>query len=329
MAIVPSYGHNDVVPNSHRLYVGPPGGRGAGEALEAMHRADVLLALGTRVNQGSTSWNYSVINPQSRIVQVDIDALEIGRNYPVEVGIIGDAKAVAQQLLRALRNQFPEGRPNPAWRGEVEALASRRRARLRAEIELTGEPMMPQRVYPELLKALPRDCMVTIDAGVAPGLGYDRLHFEVPRTMFNYAGHGGLGMGYCVGLGTKLGRPERAAVSLQGDGGFLYTSQELNTAVRWNIPLVSIVLNNRCHGAEKAQQQRFFNQRYIGVDLVNPRFDKLAEVYGARGFYVERPQDIAEAVREALTLDGPSVIEIPVAEYFPPSAPTPSGARGH
>jgi acetolactate synthase-1/2/3 large subunit/sulfoacetaldehyde acetyltransferase len=208
-------------------------------------------------------------------------------------------------------------------------LAARRQARLRAELELTGEPMMPQRVYPELLKALPRDCMVTIDAGVAPGLGYDRLRFEVPRTMFNYAGHGGLGMGYCVGLGTKLGRPDRAAVSLQGDGGFLYTSQEINTAVRWNIPLVSIVLNNRCHGAEKAQQQRFFNQRYIGVDLVNPRFDKLAEVYGARGFYVERPEDIAEAVREALTLDGPSVIEIPVAEYFPPAAPTPGTSGRH
>jgi thiamine pyrophosphate-dependent acetolactate synthase large subunit-like protein len=329
MAMIPSYGHNDVVPNSHRLYVGPPGGRGSGEALQAMHRADVILALGTRINQGSTSWNYSVINPQTRIVQVDIDPLEIGRNYSVAVGLVGDAKAVAQQMLRALRQAYPEGRPNPAWRGEIEALAARRQARLRAELELTSAPMMPQRVYPELVKVLPRDCMVTIDAGVAPGLGYDRLRFEVPRTMFNYAGHGGLGMGYCVGLGTKLGRPDRPAISLQGDGGFLYTSQELNTAVRWNIPLVSIVLNNRCHGAEKAQQQRFFNQKYIGVDLVNPRFDKLAEVYGARGYYVERPEDIADAVREALILDGPSVIEIPVAEYFPPSAPMPGGTGRH
>ncbi len=329
MAIVPSYGHNDVVPNSHRLYVGPPGGRGAGEALEALHRADVILALGTRLNQGSTSWNYSVIDPQTRIVQVDIDPLEIGRNYPVAVGVVGDAKAVAQQMLRALRHAFPEGRANPTWQGDAAALAARRLARLRAEVELTAEPMMPQRVYPELLKALPRDTMITIDAGVAPGLGYDRCRFEVPRTMFNYAGHGGLGMGYCVGLGTKLGRPDRTAVSIQGDGGFLYTSQELNTAVRWNIPLVSIVLNNRCHGAEKAQQQRFFNQKFIGVDLVNPRFDKLAEVYGARGYYVERPEDIADVVREALTLDGPSVIEIPVAEYFPPAAPLPGGAAGH
>jgi thiamine pyrophosphate-dependent acetolactate synthase large subunit-like protein len=120
-------------------------------------------------------------------------------------------------------------------------------------------------------------------------------------------------MGLCVGLGTKLGRPDRPAVSLQGDGGFLYTSQELNTAVRWGIPLVSIVLNHGCHGAEKAQQQRFYDGRYIGVDLVNPRFDKLAEVYGARGFYVSRPDEIADAVVEALAVDGPSVIEIPGA----------------
>jgi thiamine pyrophosphate-dependent acetolactate synthase large subunit-like protein len=81
MAVVPSYGHNDVVPNSHRLYVGPPGGRGAGEALEAMHRADVILALGTRINQGSTGWNYSVINPQTRIVR-RISTIEIGRTHP-------------------------------------------------------------------------------------------------------------------------------------------------------------------------------------------------------------------------------------------------------
>jgi len=324
MALVPSYGHNDVVPNSHRLYVGAPGGRGAGETAEAIHRADVILALGTRLNQSTTAWNYNVINPQTRIVQVDIDAQEIGRNYPVAVGIVGDAKAVAQQLLQCLRQMHPAGRPNPTWRADIETLAARRRDRLQAESTLSGEPMMPQRVYPELRKALPRDCMVTIDAGITPGLAYDRLHFEVPRTMFNYAGHGGLGMGLCVGLGTKLGRPDRPAVSLQGDGGFLYTSQELNTAVRWGIPLVSIVLNNGCHGAEKAQQQRFYDGRYIGVDLVNPRFDKLAEVYGARGFYVSRPDEIADAVVEALAVDGPSVIEIPVAEYFPLPAPTPA-----
>ncbi len=324
MAMVPTYAHHDVVPNSHPLYVGPPGGRGSGEAAEAINRADVILALGSRLNQQTTAWNYNVINPQTKIVQVDIDPQQIGRNYPVAEGIVGDAKAVAQQLIQALREEYPEGRSNPEWRAEVQALASRRRERLQAEHQITGDPMMPQQVYPELSKVLPQDCMVTIDAGVAPGLSYDRLSFEFPRTMFNYSDHGGLGMGYCVGLGTKLGRPDRPAISIQGDGGFLYTSGEINTAVRWGIPLVSIVLNNSCHGAEKAQQKRFYNERYIGVDLVNPRFDKLAEVYGAKGYYVERAQDIGDAVKDALAQNGPSVIEIPVAEFFPLPAPSPA-----
>lgn len=325
MAMVPSYGHTDAVPNSHRLYVGPPGGRGAGEAAEAIHRADVILALGTRMNQATTFWNDSVINRQTQIVQVDIDAQEIGRNFPVAAGIVGDAKAVAQQLLNALRAAHPEAQSRPQWRQETERLAAQRRERLQSELTQSGEPdMWPQQVYPELRKVLPPNCMVTVDAGVAQGLAYDRLQFDEPRTFFNYAGQGGLGMGMCVGLGTKLGRPDRPAVSLQGDGGFMYTAQEINTAVRWRIPLVNIVLNNSCHGAEKAQQQRFFDQKYIGVDLVNPRFDKVAEVYGARGFHVNRAQDIADAVQEALALDEPSVIEIPVAEYFPTAAPTPA-----
>ncbi|MES2563965.1 MAG: thiamine pyrophosphate-binding protein [Pseudomonadota bacterium] len=325
MALIPSYGHNDAVSNSHRLYLGIPGNRGAPEAMEAIHRADVLLALGSRLNQHSTHWNASVINPQTRIIQVDIDAQEVGRNHPVEVGIVGDAKAVAQQLLDAL-SSAKGGRP--AWREEIESLAKKRKARLQEEHGLTGDPMPPQRVYPELRKALPRDCMVTLDAGITPGLTYDRLSFELPGTFFNYAGHGGLGMGYGVGLGTKVGRPDRPAISIQGDGGFLYTSQEINTAVRHRIPLVSLVLNNSCHGAEKAQQKRNFNERFVGVDLVNPRFDRLAEVYGAKGFYVTRPEDIAETVTAALKLDGPSVIEIPVQEYFPVAAKTP-GKGGH
>ena len=284
----------------------------------------MILALGSRLNQSTTFWNYSVINPQTRIVQVDIDAQEIGRNYPVAVGIVGDAKAVARAIVRAAAPDVPGGPAEPGVAGRDRiARGAPPGAPGGRDRRSPGEPMMPQRVYPELRKVLPRDCMVTLDAGVAPGLAYDRLHFELPRTFFNYAGHGGLGMGYCVGPGHQARAPDRPAVSIQGDGGFLYTSQEINTAVRWSIPLVSIVLNNSCHGAEKAQQQRHFDGRYIGVDLVNPRFDKLAEVYGARGFYVSARTRSRDAVKEALAANGPSVIEIPVAEYFPAAAPTP------
>lgn len=326
MALIPSYAHNDALPNSHPLVVGMPGWRGSPEAHDAIHRADVILALGSRLSQSTTAWNFSIINKSARIIQVDIDPSEVGRNFAVEAGITGDAKAVAEQLLEALRAKNKGGDAKSEWRSEIAALKEKRRARLRAEQDLAGDPMLPQRVFPELRKVLPRDCMVTIDAGVCPGMGYDRLDFEIPKTLFNYAGHGGLGMGLCVGLGTKLGLPERPAVSLQGDGGFLYTAQELNTAVRWKIPHVAIVMNNSCHGSEKAQQMRYWEKRYVAVDLDNPRFDKLAEAYGARGFYAERPQDIAGAVKAALAVDGPTVVEIPVAQDFPAPAAAPGGS---
>ena len=323
MAMVPSYGHHDAIPNSHPNYVGPPGGRGSGEAHETMDKADVILALGTKINQASSSWDYSVINEDTKIIQVDIDPVEIGRNYPVSVGIVGDAQSVAQQIIEAVRELSPDGKSNNKWRSEFQSIAQKRIKRLESERALVDEPMMPQQVFPELAKSMPKGSMVTIDAGVAPGLAYDRIFFEEPRTMFNYAGQGALGMGFSVGLGTKLGRPDRTAISIHGDGGFLYTCGELNTAVRHNIPSVSIVLNNNCMGAEKSQQKALHNEKYVGVDLENQRFDQLANVFGAQGYYVEHPSEISDVVDEAVKNSVPSVIEIPVQEYFPPSAPTP------
>ena len=322
MALVPSYGHHDAIPNSHPNYVGPPGSRGSGEAHEAMNKADVILALGTRINQASTAWDYSIINPSTKIIQIDIDPIEIGRNYPVAIGIVGDAAAVGQQLIKHITSTAPEGNNLPEWKETFTNLAQSRLNRLKDEENISENPIMPQQVFPEFNKIFPEDAMITIDAGVAPGLSYDRLKFEHPRTMFNYVGQGALGMGYSVGLGTKLGRPSKTAISIHGDGGFLYTCGEINTAVRHNIPLVSIVLNNNCMGAEKSQQKSLHEEHYVGVNLTNPRFDKLAEVFGAKGFCIEKADQISDAVNEAIKSGMPSVIEIPVQEYFPPAAPT-------
>ena len=322
MALVPSYGHHDAIPNSHPNYVGPPGSRGSGEAHEAMNKADVILALGTRINQASTAWDYSIINPSTKIIQIDIDPIEIGRNYPVAIGIVGDAAAVGQQLIKHITSTAPEGNNLPEWKETFTNLAQSRLNRLKDEENISENPIMPQQVFPEFNKIFPEDAMITIDAGVAPGLSYDRLKFEHPRTMFNYVGQGALGMGYSVGLGTKLGRPSKTAISIHGDGGFLYTCGEINTAVRHNIPLVSIVLNNNCMGAEKSQQKSLHEEHYVGVNLTNQRFDKLAEVFGAKGFYIEKADQISDAVNEAIKSGMPSVIEIPVQEYFPPAAPT-------
>ena len=141
MAMVPSYGHHDAIPNSHPNYVGPPGGRGSGEAHEAMDKADVILALGTKINQASSSWDYSVINEDTKIIQVDIDPVEIGRNYPVSVGIVGDAQSGAQQIIEAVRELSPDGKSNNKWRSEFQSIAQKRIKRLESERALVDEPM--------------------------------------------------------------------------------------------------------------------------------------------------------------------------------------------
>ena len=146
--------------------------------------------------------------------------------------------------------------------------------------------------------------------------------------MFNYAGQGGLGMGpgrrirHQTGPARPSGgqHPGRRRLSLHLSG--------VEHGGTQGHPPGEHRAEQQLPRRGKGQQQRYYDQRYIGVDLENPRFDRLAEVYGAKGYYVERPEDVADAVREALTLDGPSVVEIPVAEYFPPSAPCPTGGNG-
>ena len=314
---VTAYGRNDAVPNHDRLYVGPLGRAGAPEAAEACRRADLLLVVGSRLGQFTSFYDGRYIQPGTPIVQVDIDARDIGRIYPVAVGIQADARETVAALLAALG----EARVPPvaeAWQDEAQALRARRQARLLAEASLDAVPVKPQRVYAELRRALPPDTIVTLDAGAAPAYGYDRLHFDQPRTFLTPLDLGGLGFAYPAALGAKLGRPEAPALAIHGDGGFLMNAQELETAVRHGIPAVALVMNNNCWGSEKAYQRHFYHGRYVGTDIGNPRYDRYAELFGARGYYVERPDQIGDAIRAALGAGQPAIVEIPIdPDEFP------------
>ena len=131
--------------------------------------------------------------------------------------------------------------------------------------------------------------------------------------MFGTLDLGCIGSGLPQAVGVKMARPDQNVVSMNGDGGFFMNAQELETAVRWKVPVVSVVLNNGSWGSEKAYQKILYGERYVEADIGNPRYDKLAELCGGRGFYVERPEDVAPAMREALAEQQvPTVIEIPV-----------------
>ena len=319
MPMITAYGRNDAVPNAHPLYVGPLGRAGAPEAAAACRRADVLLVIGSRLGQFTSHFDHRSIRPETPIIQIDVDSRDIGRYYPVAVGIQADARLACQALLDALAQN--DARPfSPAWRQEVETLRAQRQARLAAEGGLDAKPMKPQRVYAELRRALPADTMVALDAGAAPAYGYDRLHLTRPRTFFTPLDLGGLGFAFPVALGAKLGCPDAPTLAIHGDGGFLMNAQELETAVRHGINVVTLVMNNNCWGSEKAYQKHFYGGRYIGCDIGNPRYDEFARLFGAEGYYVDHPDQVGDAVRAALRAGKPAVIEIPID---PDEFPTP------
>ena len=308
-AIVTSYGRADAVPSNHPHFLGHLGRLGSVEGIEAIRQADVVLAVGTRLGQSTTFYDHRFIPADARIIQIEVDPEELGRNYPLAVGIEGDAKAVMQGILDQLRQVEP--RPNQQWVDEIGDWHARRTQRLEDEGKLNDLPMKPQRVYAELRRVMPEDAIIALDAGLAPNFGQDRLNFYHPRSLMTSLDLGGLGFSFPASLGAKFAAPDRPVVNFNGDGGFLFNAQEFETAVRYGLKVVTVIMNNNCWGSEKAYQRYAFNERYVGADTNNPRFDAYAELFGGKGFYVERPEDIGDAFLEALGTDGPSIIEIP------------------
>ena len=308
-AIVTSYGRADAVPNDHPSYLGHLGRLGSLEGIEAVRQADTILAVGTRLSQSTTFYDNRFIPADAKIVQIEIDPQEIGRNYPITVGIEGDAKAVMDGLLEKVREGEP--RPNSGWVAEIGDLATRRTNRLDDEGKDTTMPMKPQKVYAELRKVIPRNAIVALDAGLAPNYGQDRLNYYEPRSLITSLDLGGLGFSFPASIGAKFAAPDRPVINFNGDGGFLFNAQEFSTLVENNLPVVTVVMNNGVWGSEKAYQRYAFNERYVGADVTNPRYDKYAEIFGGAGFYVEHPEDIGNAMIEALNCGKPSIIEIP------------------
>jgi acetolactate synthase-1/2/3 large subunit/sulfoacetaldehyde acetyltransferase len=320
--MITAYGRNDAVPNAHPLYIGPLGRAGSPEAAAACRRADLLLAVGSRLAHFTTHFDDRYIGRETSIVQIDVESRDIGRYYPVAVGIQADAREACQALLETLARDGAKP-ASPEWRQEAEALRQQRQARLAAEAGLAARPIKPQRVYAELRRVLPPDTIVALDAGAAPAYGYDRLHFSRPRTFLTPLDLGGLGFAFPVALGAKLGRPEAPVLAIHGDGGFLMNAQEIETAVRHEINVVTLVMNNNCWGSEKAYQREFFGGRYIGCDIGNPRYDAYARLFGAAGYYVEHPDQVGDVMREAFAAGKPAIVEVPID---PDELPTPVAA---
>jgi acetolactate synthase-1/2/3 large subunit len=322
------------LPMTDPLALGFVGRNGVFHANEAARTCDVLLAIGVRFDdRSSSSWipGYSFNIPPTRLIHVDIDAEEIGRNYPVQVGIVGDARTVLRQLLGAAEAVGSGAAAREAWLADIAGWRARWEAFIRPQRESDAEPIHPQRVVQALRAVLPDDGIILPDVGVHHNWLVQFWPARRPGTLLNSWGFGAMGFGVCGVLGAKLAAPDRPCVAVCGDGGFMMRPDVLCTSVEYDIPAVWVVWNNFAYGGIRDIQMGMLAKREIATSfvrekdgrLVNPDFVALARACGADGIRVERPGDLAGALEHALRAEAPFVLDVHVdRDVRPPSVGT-------
>jgi sulfoacetaldehyde acetyltransferase len=310
--VINTYLHNDSFPwRTHPLGMGPIGYCGSKAAMRTLAQADVVLALGTRLGPFGTLPQYDIDYwpKDAKVIQVDIDHRQLGLSRRVDLGVAGDAREFAVQVLARL-----------GQRGEVpargERLAELAAAKETWQRELDGwskEPsarMHPRAFLRELSMAMPRDAIVTTDVGNTCSMSNSYFGGRDPRGFMPALSWGNCGIAYGVAMGAKIGAPARSVFALQGDGAWGISGlSEVMTAAREEIPVIAVVFNNDQWGAEKKNQIDYYDNRFVGANLTNPDFARLARDMGAEGFRVERAQDVAGVVDAALKAGKPVVID--------------------
>ncbi len=300
--VVTSMFARGVISDRHPLALGDGWGR-FNLYDELLTQADMVLVVGSRIDIVSDA-NLGARFPK-RILQIDLDPLVVGLRQPVEVGIVGDAAAVLTSLGEALAAD----KARECW-FDVAGFRQRRRAWM---TERAGPVLQ---VIEDLRAVLPEDTIFVDDLTL---VGYWMpllLETYQPRTLIHPGTFGTLGYALPAAIGAKLACPRQPVVAISGDGGFLFTLQELATAVAQKLDLIALVFNDNAYGAIRTYQDRVFRGRRIGSDLVNPDFVKLGEAFGVHGARVE-PEALGAAVRRALGTGGVWLIEIPFAPEGP------------
>ena len=309
--IVTSAGHGDAIPFNHKLNAGQMGPRGNPVASRLVKEADVILAIGTRLGFNSTFYSYDNINKNAKIIQIEIEKKMIGKYFPVVIGINADAATATNQIYDEIKKQKKKF-DIKNWTNLY--LKERKNYLLNRDIKDLGKnfPIQPKGLFKQLRKVLPKDTAITLDAGTLCLQATDALEYYNPPSLFTPLDFGLVGFSFACGLGVKIAKPKKTVVSLMGDGGFGMTISELSTAVEYGINTTTIVMNNQSWGAEKAYQKDFFGKRYLGADITSPSFDKVAELYGAKGFKVKKISELNEAVIASIKCNKPSVIDVDV-----------------
>ena len=266
-----------------------------------LNEYDLILAVGTRFATAD-------LNENQRVIQIDIDPDELGRNHSNTLRVQGDARGSLKLLVEVLEKRMP---PRENRRKDLEAIRAERFGP-----ELRIEPL--DSYMKAIREAIPQDGILV--AGMTQMGYYSRLFYSVeePSTYLNSSYFGNLGFAWPTALGAKVAQPDKAVVCISGDGGFLFNSQELATAVQYGINAVVVVFNDNAFGNVMRDQEQRFNGRVVGARLHNPDFVKLAKAYGAIGVKAETPEQLKIAIENGLDADLPTLIEVPMGPVESP-----------
>jgi len=315
------------------LSLGFIGRNGAYPANQAGRHCDLVLAVGARFDDRSaSSWmpGYSWNFPVSKLVHVDVDHAEIGRNYAPDLPILADARSFLRQVLVELdRRGVPGGPRLAAWAAQIAAWRQTWDDFTKPNFALHASPIRPERIVGDCLKIVPPDAVMTFDAGVHHNWYMQFWSARRPQCMLNSWGFSGMGFGPSSVLGAKLAAPDRVCISVCGDGGFTMVPHVLCTAVEYNIPVIWVVWNNFAWAAIRDIQHGLFRGRELGTAFYkasdnnapyNPDFAAWARAAGAAALTITKSEDFAGALEHAIKANAPFLIDVHVdAEIRPPS----------
>ena len=310
------------LPDDHPLVLGMTGFWGLRFVNEMTRGADWILALGTRFKEADcSSWypeyTFDIGAEGSRLIHIDIEPQEIGRNYPTEIGAVADLKAALQLLTRLAREMLPQGRRAP---GLVEKIATERKAFADSNIEMQRSdafPMMPERILADLWSAMPRDAILTSDVGWNKNGVAQQFAITTPGSILIPGGFATMGFGLPAALGAKIAQPQRVVISLVGDGGFGQNPALLATAAAERLAVIWIIMNNNAYGTIAGLQQANYGlthgttfPRAESLAEQLPDYAAIARAYGVDGVRIDSAAAFKPALQAAIESGRPTVIDV-------------------
>ncbi|PWR76263.1 biosynthetic-type acetolactate synthase large subunit [Methanospirillum stamsii] len=305
------------IPTDHPLNLGMLGMHGTEYANYAITESDLLFSIGVRFDDRVTG-KIEAFAPQAKVIHIDIDPAEIGKNKQPDVPIVGDAKSVLTDIIK----KIPESCPHPEWSETVAGWKKNHPLRYNSDGKL-----YPQFVIKTLAKILADKGVIVSEVGQNQMWTAQWFKFTRPRQWISSGGLGTMGYGFPASMGAHFACPDQPVVVLAGDGSFQMNIQELGTVAQYNIPVKVIVLNNQFLGMVRQWQQLFYEHRYSYTELPEVHFERIAKAYGIEGATVTRASDVEAAIRTALLHPGPYVLDIRVEREENVFPMVPAGAN--